>query len=161
TTARKIIHDTPIPADLAEAIVAAYRKLGDDIGVAVRSSGTNEDAGDTSFAGMNATFTNVAGERELLNRVVDCWASLYSERVIASRTTEQVTDEPAIAVIVQEMVPSECSGIMFTADPSTDATDRIVVEAIVGQGEAIVSGMVEPDTYIVLKDGPKLLSVRV
>jgi pyruvate, water dikinase len=159
--ARKTIHDTPIPADLADAIVTSYRKLGDDIRVAVRSSGTNEDAGDTSFAGMNATFTNVAGERELLNRVVDCWASLYSERVIAYRATEQVTDEPAIAVIVQEMVPSECSGIMFTADPSTDATDRIVVEAILGQGEAIVSGMVEPDTYIVLKDGPKLLSVRV
>lgn len=159
--ARTIIRDTSIPADVADAIVAAYSKLGHDLRVAVRSSGTNEDAGDTSFAGMNATFTNVAGEAQLLRRVVDCWASLYSERVIAYRTTEQVTDEPAIAVIVQEMVPSECSGIMFTADPSTDATDRIVVEAILGQGEAIVSGMVEPDTYIVLKDGPKLLSVRV
>jgi pyruvate,water dikinase len=161
TAAREIIHETPMPADLSDAIVTAYRRLGRDLRVAVRSSGTNEDAGDTSFAGMNATFTNVAGEPELLSRVVDCWASLYGERVIAYRATEQVADEPAIAVIVQEMVPSECSGIIFTADPSTDATDRIVVEAIFGQGEAIVSGMVEPDTYIVRKDGPRLLSVRV
>lgn len=158
--ARTVIKGSPLPPDVAAAVVAAYRKLG-GVRVAVRSSGTNEDAGDTSFAGMNATFTNVAGEAELLDRVVDCWASLYGERVIAYRATECVADEPAIAVIVQEMVPSECSGIVFTADPSTDATDRIVIEAIFGQGEAIVSGMVEPDTYLVLKNGPKLLSVRV
>ena len=159
--AKQMIRKTPVPADLAESIVEAYRKLGNDVRVAVRSSGTSEDAGDTSFAGMNASFTNVSGEADLLARVVDCWASLYGERVIAYRATSKVDEEPAIAVVVQEMIPSECSGVMFTADPSTDALDRIVIEAVFGQGEAIVSGMVEPDTYIVLKNGPKLLSVRV
>ena len=158
---RVAIHDTPIPADLAAEITAAYRKLGANLSVAVRSSGTNEDAGDTSFAGMNASFTNVVGEQDLLRRIVDCWASLFGERVIAYRAEAQVTDEPAIAVIVQEMIPSDRSGINFTANPSTGETDSIVVEAVFGQGEAIVSGMVEPDTYIVAKDGLKLVSTRV
>ncbi|HLY33341.1 MAG TPA: PEP/pyruvate-binding domain-containing protein, partial [Jatrophihabitantaceae bacterium] len=70
-----VIRSTPIPADITDAIVDAYARLGSGIAVAVRSSGTSEDAGDTSFAGMNATFTNVRGTGELLARVVDCWAS--------------------------------------------------------------------------------------
>ncbi|WP_090480341.1 phosphoenolpyruvate synthase [Nakamurella panacisegetis] len=152
---------TKIPPALAERIVAAYSALGDDARVAVRSSGTAEDGADNSFAGMNATFTNVSGKEQLLARIVDCWASLYSERVISYRATERVSEEPSIAVIVQLMIPSESSGIIFTADPSTDLLDRMVIEAVFGQGEAIVSGMVEPDTYVVLKDGPKILSVRV
>lgn len=155
------IRETPVPADLADAIVDAYHKLGDTVRVAVRSSGTSEDTGDTSFAGMNATFTNVAGDGDVVARVVDCWASLYGQRVISYRSVEKVGEEPAIAVIVQEMVPSEGSGVIFTADPSTGATDRMVMEAVFGQGEAIVSGMVEPDTYLVGKDGPTVLSVRV
>jgi len=158
---RSVIRETPVPPDLADAITEAYRKLGNELRVAVRSSGTSEDAGDTSFAGMNASFTNVQGEAELLRRVVDCWASLYGQRVISYRSVENVHDEPAIAVIVQEMVPSECSGVIFTADPSTGATDRIVIEAVFGQGEAIVSGMVEPDTYMVRKDVPAVLSARI
>jgi pyruvate,water dikinase len=158
---RSVIRETPVPPDLADAITEAYRKLGNALRVAVRSSGTSEDAGDTSFAGMNASFTNVQGEAELLRRVVDCWASLYGQRVISYRSVENVHDEPAIAVIVQEMVPSECSGVIFTADPSTGATDRIVIEAVFGQGEAIVSGMVEPDTYMVRKDVPAVLSARI
>ena len=85
-TAHQLIVDTPLPADLADDIRAAYRKLGESCRVAVRSSGTSEDAGDTSFAGMNATFTNIAGEDDLLARIVDCWASLYGERVIAYRS---------------------------------------------------------------------------
>lgn len=159
--AKQVVRETPLPHELASAILEAYQKIDGGIRVAVRSSGTSEDTGDTSFAGMNATFTNVAGNEELLTRVVDCWASLYNERVIAYRATEQVAEEPAIAVIVQEMIPSESSGVVFTADPSTDDTRRIVMEAVFGQGETIVSGMVEPDTYMVLKDGPKLLNVRV
>jgi pyruvate,water dikinase len=148
---RAVIQTTPVPHDVADAIVEAYGKLGDNVRVAVRSSGTSEDASGTSFAGMNATFTNVAGTHELLARVVDCWASLYGQRVISYRAAEKITEEPAIAVIVQEMVPSESSGVMFTADPSTGNTDRLVIEAVFGQGEAIVSGAVEPDTYLVRK----------
>ena len=129
--------------------------------MAVRSSGTGEDTSGTSFAGMNVTYTNVAGDDELLRRLVDCWASIYGERVIAYRSVEEVTDEPTLAVIVQEMVPSERSGVMFTADPATSATDRIVIEAALGQGEVVVSGMVEVDTYQVMKDGLRLQTVRV
>jgi pyruvate,water dikinase len=159
--AQALLRETPVPPQLADAVLGAYRKLGDGIRVAVRSSGTSEDTSGTSFAGMNVTYTNVAGDEELLQRVVDCWSSIYSQRVVAYRSIERVTDEPVLAVIVQEMIASERSGVMFTADPATNATDRIVIEAAFGQGEVVVSGRVEPDTYVVAKEGPKLLSVRV
>ncbi len=161
TECQAVIRKTPIPEELAAAITDAYRALGNDVMVAVRSSGTSEDAGATSFAGMNATFTNVRGEQELLARVVDCWASLYAARAISYRAAQRVDEEPSIAVIVQEMVPSEASGVIFTVDPSTGATDHMVIEAVFGQGEAIVSGRVEPDTYLVRKDEPVVLSVRI
>jgi pyruvate, water dikinase len=159
--AQAAIRETPVFPELAAGILDAYGKLGDNARVAVRSSGTSEDAGDTSFAGMNASFTNVAGDAQVLVRVVDCWASLYAERVIAYRATGQATGEPAIAVIVQQMIAADSAGVIFTADPSTESRDQIVIEAVFGQGEAVVSGMVEPDTYLVAKDGPRLSSVRV
>ena len=159
--ALRIIRDVTVPADLAKEIVAAYRGLGDDVRVAVRSSGIGEDAVGTSFAGMNETFTNVAGAEKVLARVVDCWASLWGARSIFYRRDQGLAEEPAIAVVVQEMIPSERSGVMFTVDPSTGQREHIVIEAAFGQGEAVVSGQVEPDTYVVDKDGPRLLHVRI
>ncbi|MGO8823986.1 MAG: phosphoenolpyruvate synthase [Acidimicrobiales bacterium] len=159
--ARDLVHAVPIPKELAGAIVKAYRRLGKDIRVAVRSSGIGEDAEGTSFAGMNETFTNVAGEEQLLSRVVDCWASLWGARSIFYRGDKELTAEPSIAVVVQEMIPSVRSGVMFTIDPSTGETDHMVIEAAFGQGEVVVSGLVEPDTYVVAKEGPRLLHVRV
>ncbi len=161
TEAQRLVRSIRLPADLAGAILDAYHRLGEGTPVAVRSSGTGEDAGDTSFAGMNATFTNVAGDDDVLTNVVDCWASLYGARVISYRVTRSLDDVPAMGVIVQEMVPSERSGVMFTADPSTGDTDKIVIDAAFGQGEVVVSGEVEPDTYILAKSGPTLLHVRV
>ena len=158
---RSLILATPLPENVAAAITEAYEQLGGKLRVAVRSSGTSEDAGDTSFAGMNETFTNVVGVDDVLTRIVDCWASLYGKRSIAYRANAGMTEEPTIAVIVQTMIPSERAGIMFTADPSTSDTSRIVIEAILGQGEAIVSGMVEPDTYRVNKVPLEILDVRV
>jgi pyruvate,water dikinase len=158
--AHQEIRATPIPEEIAEAIATAYRKLGDDLAVAVRSSGTTEDAGDNSFAGMNASFTNVIGLQDVLARVKDCWASLYGERVLAYRAEQHLSEEPAIAVIIQKMVFSEVSGVTFTADPTTGARDRMIIESVFGQGEAIVSGRVEPDTYVLDKAGLRLLSVR-
>ncbi|HEX2904849.1 MAG TPA: phosphoenolpyruvate synthase [Jatrophihabitans sp.] len=155
------IHRSVIPDAIAAEITMAYRNLGKEARVAVRSSGVSEDAGDTSFAGMNASFTNVCGLSELFDRIRDCWISLYGERSLAYRAQAGVTAEPAIAVVVQLMVASECSGVMFTADPSTGAADRVVIEAVFGQGEAIVSGAVEPDTYVVDKRAPKILSRRI
>jgi pyruvate,water dikinase len=158
--ARELILATPIPAEIADAIENAYRRLGDNVAVAVRSSGTTEDAGDSSFAGMNASFTNVIGLRYVLARIKDCWASLYGERVLAYRAEQHLGEEPAIAVIIQKMIFSEVSGVMFTADPTTGARDRMIIESVFGQGEAVVSGRVEPDTYILDKTGPRVLSVR-
>ena len=159
--AQSLVAGMPVSPELRTAVLDAYHKLGDGTRVAVRSSGTGEDTSGTSFAGMNVTYTNVAGDVELLQRLVDCWASIYGERVIAYRSVEEVTDEPTLAVIVQEMVPSERSGVMFTADPATSATDRIVIEAAFGQGEVVVSGMVEVDTYEVMKEGLRLQSARI
>ncbi|MHB1209773.1 MAG: phosphoenolpyruvate synthase [Acidimicrobiales bacterium] len=158
---QQLIHSIVLPDVLARTIVEAYHQLGANTFVAVRSSGTGEDAGDTSFAGMNATFTNVTGDQRLLEKVVDCWASLYGARVISYRRTRAISDTPAMGVIIQQMIASERSGVMFTADPSTGDTSRIVIDAAFGQGEVVVSGEVECDTYVINKAGPSLVQVRV
>jgi pyruvate,water dikinase len=155
------VHGLPLPKTLREEVAAAYRKLGADARVAVRSSATSEDGQDTSFAGMHETYTNVRGEAELFEKLSACWASLYGQRVIAYRKARGMTEEPTLAVVVQKMIASARSGIAFTADPSTSDRERVVVEAVFGQGEAIVSGEVEPDTYVLSKAGPKLLQVRI
>jgi len=159
--AQALINGVVLPDEMRTAVLEAFHALGANAIVAVRSSGTGEDAGDTSFAGMNATFTNVAGDEELLRNIVACWASLYGARVISYRVTRSITDVPAMGVIVQEMIPSERSGVMFTADPSTGDTSRIVIDAAFGQGEVVVSGEVECDSYLLAKSGPTLLQVRV
>ena len=161
TEAQALVRGVAVPPDLASAVLDAYHRLGTGISVAVRSSGIGEDAEGTSFAGMNATFTNVSGDEAVLTRLVDCWASLHGARALAYRASRDLTGEPTVAVVVQEMVPSERAGVMFTADPSNGDTSRLVIEAAFGQGEVVVSGQVEPDTYVVDKEGPRLVHVRV
>lgn len=160
-----VARSAPVPPGLATAVRAAYAQLPDPDGngavVAVRSSAVGEDGADDSFAGMNATFTNVRGADALLARVVDCWASAYTPRVVAYRSERGLTGEPAVAVVVQEMVPAQRAGVAFTADPSSGRTDVVVVEAAFGQGEVVVSGAVEPDTYEFAADGVRLTSLRV
>ncbi len=90
-----------------------------------------------------------------------CWASLFGDRVVSYRLSQGIDAEPALAVVVQQMVDSERSGVMFTADPSTADATKVVIEAAFGLGEVVVGGAVEPDTYVVDKDGPRLRSVRV
>jgi pyruvate, water dikinase len=109
---------------------------------------------------MNATFTNVSCNH-VIERLQDCWVSLFTPRVIVYRASQRIAEEPAIAVVIQHMVNSERSGVAFTADPSTGNRDRIVIEAAFGLGEVVVSGAVEPDTYVVAKAGPRLLETRV
>ncbi len=167
TRLRELVHKVGVGDALRAEILDAYRVLvarqGGDRFVAVRSSATAEDTAGTSFAGMNETFTNVAGEDELIERVVECWMSMFGQRVVSYRASQGLTDEPAIAVVIQAMIPSERSGVMFSADPSTSDTSRIVIEGAFGQGEVVVGGQVEPDTYLVAKgDGaPRLLEARV
>ena len=157
---QELVRKAGLPATLRSELLDAYHGLGPNVRVAVRSSATAEDAADVSFAGMNQTFTNVQGDEDLCARVVDCWASLFGPRVVSYRRTSNLVDESAIAVIVQEMVESERSGVMFTVDPSTGDRSTIVIEGALGLGEVVVGGQVEPDTYRVDKDGPRIMDVR-
>ncbi|MBE1546456.1 pyruvate,water dikinase [Mycobacterium sp. OAS707] len=144
-----------------DLILAAYHALDSDAVVAVRSSATGEDGRDASFAGMNATLTNITGDEGLIEAVLRCWMSLFSPRVITYRASRDFTGDPAMAVVVQQMVNSEKAGVAFTADPSNGAQDRVVIEAAFGLGEVVVSGEVEPDTYIVSKENLAVLDTRL
>jgi pyruvate,water dikinase len=138
--------------------------------VAVRSSATLEDLPDLSFAGQQDTFLNIIGEDALLEAVVDCWSSLWTARAIGYRLRNGINHaEAALAVVVQEMVPSEVSGVLFTANPVTGLLSESVIDAVYGLGEALVSGQVEPDHFVVnhfdgsiveKKLGEKKLSTR-
>jgi pyruvate,water dikinase len=158
---RALVHSAGMPEELRKAVLDAYAPLGEEPRVAVRSSATAEDTASTSFAGMNETYTNVQGGEELLARIVDCWASLWSPRVVAYRATHGLAEEPAIAVVVQLMVDSDASGVMFTADPATGDRGTIVIEAAFGLGEVVVGGQVEPDTYVLSKEGPRVVHAHI
>ncbi|ELY59041.1 phosphoenolpyruvate synthase [Natronolimnohabitans innermongolicus] len=150
--AQNLILETPFPDDLREEILESYREVGDgEAFVAVRSSATAEDLPDASFAGQQETFLNVT-EENLLNRVRECWASLFTQRAIYYRQ-EQGFDHSAvnIAVVVQQMVDAEKSGVMFTSHPST-GEPTMIIEAAWGLGEAVVSGAVSPDNYVVERE---------
>ena len=139
-----------MPADLAALCREWHGRLGtDDPAVAVRSSATAEDLPETSFAGQQETYLNVRGD-QMLDAVVRCWASLWTARALGYRARLGIRpEEVAIAVVVQELVPAEVAGVLFTANPFTGARDEVVVSASWGLGEAIVGGQVTPDTYIV------------
>ena len=147
-TAHDLIMGTPLPEAVREEIVEAYREIGSgEAFVAVRSSATAEDLPDASFAGQQETFLNVQ-EEALIERVKECWASLFSQRAIYYRERQDFPhDVVDIAVVVQQMVDAEKSGVMFTSHPST-GEDRIIIEAAWGLGEAVVSGTVSPDNYV-------------
>ena len=158
---RDLVHKAGVPPRVRDEVLAAYHALGANVPVAVRSSATAEDTAGTSFAGMHETYANVVGDEAVLQRLADCWASLFGERVISYRAARGLAEEPAIAVVVQRMVDVERAGVMFTADPSTGDRSKLVIEGAFGLGEVVVGGQVEPDTYVVAKDGPRLLEGRV
>jgi pyruvate,water dikinase len=160
TSLTREIRGIELPADTVAGILQAYRRLG-PVPVAVRSSATSEDAAGTSFAGMNETFTNVYSEQELLTCIADCWASTYGARMIAYRASHGITDEPAIAVVVQSMVDSDRSGVIFSADPLAETPGRVVVEGAFGLGEVVVGGQLIPDTYFLDRRGPRLVEIRI
>jgi rifampicin phosphotransferase len=145
-----------MPANIAQEIQAAYAELNpkskiqNQKPVAVRSSATAEDLPDLSFAGQQDTYLNIIGEAQLFKAVVDCWSSLWTARAIGYRVRNKISHEDAaLAVIVQEMVPSEVSGVLFTANPLTGLRSESVIDATFGLGEALVSGQVEPDHFVV------------
>ena len=140
------------PSDLAVSeIASAYRGLETaSPPVAVRSSANAEDLPEASFAGQQDTYLNVRGENAVVAAVRDCWASLWTPRAIAYRHQMGIDQgKVAMAVVVQIMVPSEVSGILFTANPATGERSEAIVNASFGLGEAVVGGQVTPDTYVV------------
>jgi rifampicin phosphotransferase len=138
-----------LPGAVATAVAAAYARLGAPP-VAVRSSATAEDLADLSFAGQQETYLNIISAPALQDAIVRCWASLWTARAIGYRARNGIApDDIALAVVVQEMVPSEVSGVLFTANPLTGRRDEVVIDATFGLGEALVSGQVEPDHYVV------------
>ncbi len=161
----KLIKTSEIPSEVTHSIISSYNKLSGHFKkalVAVRSSATAEDLPQASFAGQQATFLNIKGEANLLNAVRDCWASLFTQRAIFYREQNKIPhDKVKISVIVQKMVQSEVSGVMFTIDPVTNDKDRIIIEAVWGLGEMIVQGSVIPDTYVVQKETFAILSKEI
>ncbi|RKH69789.1 phosphoenolpyruvate synthase [Corallococcus aberystwythensis] len=158
---RDLVLQAPLPDWLHAGILAAYHQLKGSTAVAVRSSATAEDTATTSFAGMHESFTNVAGDDALIERVRACWASAFAPRVVAYRKAQGLTGVPEIAVVVQAMVDAARSGVLFTVDPASGERGHLIIEGAFGLGEVVVGGQVEPDTYVVDRVGPRLLEARV
>jgi len=158
---RKLILASPIPKDVSEQVLQGYKKLRGEY-VAVRSSATAEDMPGASFAGQQDTYLNIKGEKALLDAVRRCWASLFTSRAIYYRDLNKFEHEKVhISVVVQNMIDAEKSGIMFSANPVTRNLDEIIIEGSYGLGEAIVSGQVTPDSYIVDKKSRKPKDIRI
>ncbi len=149
-----------VPAALAAELRTTY--LAQPIAhmaVAVRSSATAEDLPDLSFAGQQDTFLNVVGEEALLSAVIRCWSSLWTARAIGYRARNGIPHEGvALAVVVQTMVEAEAAGVLFTANPLTGRRTETVIDAVAGLGEALVSGQVTPDHYVVGPAGGQIVT---
>ncbi|WP_327674412.1 MULTISPECIES: PEP/pyruvate-binding domain-containing protein [unclassified Streptomyces] len=158
--ARRRILEAEVPGELGEAIRAAYAGLGDDAAVAVRSSATAEDLPFASFAGQQDTYLNVVGADAVLDAVRRCWASLWTDRAVSYRETNGIDHGSVqLAVVVQQMVDSAVSGVLFTANPVTGKRDQAVIDASPGLGEAVVSGAVNPDHFVV--DGQEIVERKL
>jgi pyruvate,water dikinase len=133
-------------------ITAAYERLGGGA-VAVRSSACAEDSESASFAGQQETFLGVVGASDVCDRIVDCWASFFTEHALFYRSQKGSIDDLAMAVVVQRMVDPDAAGVLFTVDPVQRRRDRMIVEAVRGLGGQVVSGELTPDHYVVDRAG--------
>ena len=169
---KKAIMQGRMQGEVAAEVTRSYNKLcgaksvipsiADEIFVAVRSSATAEDLPTASFAGQQATFLNVKGSQDVVDAVKKCWASLFEARAIYYRNEQGFGHlKVGIAVVVQKMIQSEKSGIVFTVDPVFQDENRIVIEAGFGLGEAIVSGSVTPDKYVVEKSSVRMVEKSI
>jgi len=159
---RETLADVPVPTSVAAAIRAAHEELGADQRYAVRSSATTEDLQGASFAGQHDTFLEVVGIERLLDRVRACWQSLYTDRAVAYRRVQGIAETDAVmAVVVQRMASAEVAGVLFTADPLSGRRDVCTMDASYGLGESVVSGIVSPDSYTVLKATGEVLAHHI
>ncbi|WP_371745955.1 PEP/pyruvate-binding domain-containing protein [Arthrobacter oryzae] len=168
--ARELILGVDVPPEIAAAVRESYAALGTDVPVAVRSSATAEDLPLASFAGQQDTYLNVVGADAVLDAVRRCWASLWTDRAVAYRATHGISPSTvALAVVVQRMVDAAVAGVLFTANPVTGRRHEAVIDASPGLGEAVVSGAVNPDHFVVdtatgaipeWRPGDKAISIR-
>lgn len=168
---RAMILKAKMPKDIANEIMGGYKKLkspytpfikgGKNVLVAVRSSATAEDSSTAAWAGQLETYLNTT-EKNVLKNVQLCWSSLFTPRAIFYRIEQRLHNKPvSVAVVVQAMVQSKVSGISFTVHPVTKDYNQMVIEAGLGLGEAIVSGQITPDTYVVHKNDFFILDINV
>ena len=170
---QELILSEEIPDDIIDEIKNNYELLGagkdahdlleaEEVFVAVRSSATAEDLPEASFAGQQATFLNIKGKENVVAAVRACWASLFTARAIYYREKNNFEHEKVlISAIIQRMVNSETSGVMFTVNPATNNLKEIVIEAVYGLGEMIVSGSANPDFYLVEKESREIKKIEV
>ena len=160
--AKAMVLKAKMPATLKDEIRAAYKKMDTaNLIVAVRSSATAEDLPDASFAGQQETYLNIKGEPALVEAVQKCWASLYGARAIYYRAKQGFDDHTVnIAVVVQQLVPSEKAGVMFTSHPIT-GEPLTIIEGSWGLGEAVVSGSVSPDKYVFDQRSEKVVDTLI
>ncbi len=155
-----LILEAAMPGDIAAEIEAHFKKLGAEF-VAVRSSATAEDSSEAAWAGQLDSFLNTT-EKNLLENVKKCWASLFTPRAIFYRFEKELHKQKiSVAVVVQKMIQSEVSGIAFSVHPVTEDRNQLIIEAGLGLGEAIVSGQITPDSYVVEKSPRRIIDKNV
>jgi pyruvate,water dikinase len=160
--ARAAVLAAGIPDHVKESVAAAYERLGDNVPVAVRSSATAEDLPFASFAGQQDTYLNVIGAGAVLEAVHRCWASLWTDRAVAYRATNHIDHRTVrLAVVMQRMVDAAIAGVLFTANPVTGRRRQAVIDASPGLGEAVVSGAVTPDRFIVETATGEIIERRI
>lgn len=159
-TLRSAINNTPMPQDLTDEILTAFDELNAQY-VAVRSSATAEDSSIASWAGELETYLNTNRDN-VIERVKHCWSSLFTPRAIFYRYEKKLHDSyVSVAVVIQKMVQSEISGVAFTVHPVTEDPNQMILEAGYGLGEAIVSGQVTPDSYIISKSDMMIMDIHI
>ena len=151
---RSRISSGEMPKEMVDELLAQYRSLGSKVRVAVRSSATAEDLAEASFAGQQETYLNVIGEEALISRIKDCFASCFSFRAASYRKENHIPcKDVKAAVVVQCMIEAETAGVMFTANVLNHKRDEMLINASYGLGEAVVSGLVTPDQYVLDHEG--------
>src|SRR5947208_13817001 len=162
--ARRCILAATIPTDIADAITGAYGDFssGEPVPVAVRSSATAEDLPFASFAGQQDTYLNIVGVEAVLDAVLRCWASLWTDRAVSYRESLDLDQSSVkLAVVVQRMIESSVAGVLFTANPVTGKRRQAVIDANPGLGEAVVSGATNPDHFVVNTATAEIVERRI
>ena len=159
--ARERVLGLPLPESVRSAVSEAYTRLGEPP-VAVRSSATAEDLAEASFAGQQDTYLGVIGIEAVLDAVRRCWSSLWTDRAVDYRHQHGVPDDGlALAVVVQEMVPTNTAGVLFTRDPVTGDNTTMLASSSYGLGESVVAALVTPDTFTLSRDPAAIVAREI